>query len=173
MYIEIDHNLVPGDIEDINKIQVLRGRKEVTKKTALGNETKFSLFKEYSLKNEHICDVLQKYEEYKNPECFEKNLEWVIGTDEEVWCDVDWGFFTAILACYNNHWTLRTTPDDWWNVVVQNVSQVVNEKADLPNVRDFLSVIKERFSLKLLFLHSLEPTLTGYLLSSQTRSEGL
>ena len=45
--------------------------------------------------------------------------EFVIGSDGEVFFDHDFGFFGAILACYNNHWVLKTSPDDWWNVIVR------------------------------------------------------
>ena len=27
------------------------------------------------------------------------------------------GFFSAVVAAYNNHWLLRTQPGDWWSVV--------------------------------------------------------
>ena len=45
--------------------------------------------------------------------------EFVIGSEGEVFFDHDFGFFGAILACYNNHWVLKTSPDDWWNVIVR------------------------------------------------------
>ena len=45
--------------------------------------------------------------------------EFVIRSDGEVFFDHDFGFFGAILACYNNHWVLKTSPDDWWNVIVR------------------------------------------------------
>ena len=48
-----------------------------------------------------------------------KEEEFVIGSDGEVFFDHDFGFFGAILACYNNHWVLKTSPDDWWNVIVR------------------------------------------------------
>ena len=49
--------------------------------------------------------------------------------------DEDLGFFSAILACYNNHWVLRTSPDDWWNVIVRVVAQAVDENGDKERVR--------------------------------------
>ena len=48
-----------------------------------------------------------------------KKEEFVIGSEGEVFFDHDFGFFGAILACYNNHWVLKTSPDDWWNVIVR------------------------------------------------------
>ena len=41
------------------------------------------------------------------------------------------------MACYNNHWVLRTSPDDWWNVIVRNVAAAIDENANKPNVRKF------------------------------------
>ena len=46
-----------------------------------------------------------------------------------------YSFFSAILACYNNHWVLRTSPDDWWNVIVRVVAQAVDENGDKERVR--------------------------------------
>ena len=34
------------------------------------------------------------------------------------------------LACYNNHWILRTSPDDWWNIIARNVAQCINDGMD-------------------------------------------
>ena len=64
--------------------------------------------------------------------------EVVAGTDiENLYFDLDFGFFSAILACYNNHWVLRTSPDDWWNCIVRNVSQIIDENGDKNKVKDF------------------------------------
>ena len=49
-----------------------------------------------------------------------------MGSKEEVYYDEDFGLFSAIVACYNNHWALRTSVDDWWNVVVRTVAQEVS-----------------------------------------------
>ena len=40
------------------------------------------------------------------------------GSEVEVFFDHDFGFFGAVLACYNNHLVLKNSPDDWWNVIV-------------------------------------------------------
>merc|ERR1712203_299751 len=36
-----------------------------------------------------------------------KEEEFVLGSEGEVFFDHDFGFFGAILACYNNHWVLK------------------------------------------------------------------
>eukprot|EP00092_Neocalanus_flemingeri_P085556 GFUD01107661.1.p1 GENE.GFUD01107661.1~~GFUD01107661.1.p1 ORF type:complete len:425 (-),score=138.15 GFUD01107661.1:503-1777(-) len=78
----------------------------------------------------------------KTKECREENhkidvkaCEPVIGPSEDVLYDEDLGFFSAILACYNNHWVLRTSPNDWWNVIVRNVAQAVDDNGDKERVR--------------------------------------
>ena len=43
----------------------------------------------------------------------------------------------CILACYNNHWVLKTSPDDWWNVIVRNVAQAIDENGNKNSVRKF------------------------------------
>ena len=64
--------------------------------------------------------------------------EHVVGSSsDDFYFDYDWGFFSTILACYNNHWVLRTSPDDWWNVIVRNVAAAIDENANKPNVRKF------------------------------------
>merc|ERR1711962_1087848 len=67
----------------------------------------------------------------------EKDFEAVVGTKDEVYFDHDFGFFSAVLACYNNHWVLKTSPDDWWNVIVRNVAQAVDDNGEKENVRKF------------------------------------
>ena len=67
----------------------------------------------------------------------EKDLKAVVGTKEEVYFDHDFGFFSAVLACYNNHWVLKTSPNDWWNVIVRDVAQAVDDNGEKENVRKF------------------------------------
>ena len=61
----------------------------------------------------------------------------VASEDKDVCFDQDFGFFSAILACYNNHWVLKTSPDDWWNVIVRNVAQMIDDNGEKNKVRDF------------------------------------
>ena len=49
----------------------------------------------------------------------------------------DFGFFTAVYECYNNHWTLRTTPDDWWFTIIRTVALAIDENAGNRRVRNF------------------------------------
>ena len=49
----------------------------------------------------------------------------------------DFGFFTAVYEAYNNHWALRTTPEDWWFTIIRTVALAIDENAKSPKVRDF------------------------------------
>ena len=198
MYIELDHNLVAGNVENINEKVVLGGRKEDEEREAARSEdwrTDEYLLNKYNISKQPVRDVLLK-KESESPkvirsdslEEFERsqkqpskrrtiggiiNSIWnfgrrnnvdlketmpsgeslhqqfdfsqtkthsetsheredggekqvkkeeeevVIGSDGEVFFDHDFGFFGAVLACYNNHWVLKTSPDDWWNVIVR------------------------------------------------------
>ena len=144
MYIELDHNLVAGKVEDINKKTVLQGRKEEREGGPFGAHK--YLLNKYKTSKQPVKDVLLKKgsptEETLSPgeslrklrktdseapdtskddreKQVKKEEEFVIGSDGEVFFDHDFGFFGAILACYNNHWVLKTSPDDWWNVIVR------------------------------------------------------
>ena len=59
-----------------------------------------------------------------------------LGSDGMVYCHKDDGIFSAVLAAYNNHWKLRTSPDDWWLCVVKKVSLAIDENAEKPAVRN-------------------------------------
>ena len=208
MYIELDHNLVAGNVENINEKVVLGGRKEDEEREAARSEdwrTDEYLLNKYNISKQPVRDVLLK-KESESPKVIRsdsleqiakvnmakmakinsqkqqskrrtiggiinsirsfgrrKNVdlketmpsgeslhqqfdfsqtkthsetsrereddgekqvkkeeeEVVIGSDGEVFFDHDFGFFGAVLACYNNHWVLKTSPDDWWNVIVR------------------------------------------------------
>merc|ERR1719150_493049 len=70
-------------------------------------------------------------------EILSQRLVPVLGTNTSgVYYDTDWGLFSSILAAYNNHWALRTRPDDWWNVVLRRVAQAVADHGEKPAVRN-------------------------------------
>jgi hypothetical protein len=156
MYVELDHALVPRMVKDINETTELPGRAKnwggkVNKyRVKKGNiQDVFLAFEVNKLDKKPKAEVEEgKYMKmgadsaFKANECKlgnhkidVKNCEPVIGPSEEVFHDEDLGFFSAILACYNNHWVLRTSPDDWWNVIVRNVAQAVDDNGDKERVR--------------------------------------
>ena len=121
MYIQLDHNLVPGEIKDINMKVDLPGRQKEERKSGregFGQPNRF-LMKKYEVQKRDMKEILASRD---------KELEHI---------DHNFGFFSAILACYNNHWVLRTSPDDWWNVIVRNVAQAIDDNGKKDAVRDF------------------------------------
>ncbi len=47
------------------------------------------------------------------------------------------GFFDTVLAAYNNHWTLRTCPEDWWYSIVQKVARAIDNNSKSEKIRKF------------------------------------
>ena len=71
-----------------------------------------------------------------------KDMKAIIGTDEMVHFGqdgrgYDLGFFSAIMECYNNHWALKTIPDDWWSTVVKTVATAIDDHSKNEKVRQF------------------------------------
>ncbi len=62
----------------------------------------------------------------------------VLGSEDgKVHSQYDVGFFETVLAAYNNHWALRTCPEDWWYCIVQKVARAVDDNSKSDNVRKF------------------------------------
>ena len=60
-----------------------------------------------------------------------------LGSEATVFAEADKGFFSTVLAAYNNHWVLRTRPEDWWTSVSQIIAQRIDKHANQPAVRNF------------------------------------
>ena len=61
-----------------------------------------------------------------------------IGSDEEVSVAYyDAGLLSTVLDAYNNHFVLRTSPDDWWATIITTISLAIDDNAKKPQVRDF------------------------------------
>jgi len=162
-YVELNQELVPKEISNIQNYDP--GNKKCTRqwRTPFGKnisryEKKSSgvLIQEYVrlLKEKNTDEDRPDYyeEDDYNPssstpapdagginetEILSKDLEKIIGTDvPNVYFDEDWGFFSSVLASYNNHWALSTGPEDWWTVVLRNVAQAVADHGDIPAVRN-------------------------------------
>ncbi|CAL4122136.1 unnamed protein product, partial [Meganyctiphanes norvegica] len=110
----------------------------------------------YSIEKKHVQPLIPKIEKNKlfgkkqhdqengqnkwkkEDESLLEKLEPVIGPDkEEVYFDRDWGIFSAVLACYNNHWVLKSGPDDWWTVVNHIIATAMDEHGDVEEIRNF------------------------------------
>ena len=135
MYIILDHDLVPGLVSDINnEIDLPTGKevKEKKDKKSYDWDDKTSMeVKKYKIDKGDVFQAMAKSKDLSN-------FEAVAGSKSvDFYYDHDFGFFSAILACYNNHWVLRTSPDDWWNVIVRNIAQAVDTNGEKKKVREF------------------------------------
>ena len=66
-----------------------------------------------------------------------KNKKFALGSQEEVSGGDDMGFFSAVMAAYNNHWVLKTRPEDWWTAISQILATRIDQHADQPAVKAF------------------------------------
>ena len=126
MYIELNHDLQPGKIENINKRNQQLGTGDNDTKIERkwdvhhGDLAQSVTDGHFALKAELIDGQPSKFSEYQV----------IAGTKCDIYFDHDWGFFAAVLACYNNHWVLKTSPDDWWNVIVRVFAQAIDSNGD-------------------------------------------
>ena len=58
-----------------------------------------------------------------------------LGSEETIFSAADCGLFAPILMAYNNHWTLRTSPDDWWFCVTRRVALAIDKNSRKESVR--------------------------------------
>ncbi|KAL9953533.1 hypothetical protein ACROYT_G040964 [Oculina patagonica] len=58
-----------------------------------------------------------------------------VGSTENVYSLGNCGLFSAVLTAYNNHWKLRTSPDDWWFCVIKRVASAIDKNAKKETVR--------------------------------------
>ena len=49
----------------------------------------------------------------------------------------DYGLFTAVYECYNNHWGLKTIPDDWWYTIIRTVAMAIDDHSKQEEVRKY------------------------------------
>ena len=49
----------------------------------------------------------------------------------------DYGLFTAVYECYNNHWGLKTVPDDWWYTIIRTVAMAIDHHSKEEEVRKY------------------------------------
>merc|ERR550532_320799 len=47
------------------------------------------------------------------------------------------GLFSTVIECYNNHWILRTGPEDWWYTFIEKVAVAIDQNATKESVRKF------------------------------------
>ena len=150
-YIALDHNLKPGKIQDINdktnlshpKIKTTRGhdtflvnKYHVTKKQVQDLIPVVQKQKLTRMKRDYEWGDLSAWNE-ESEKLLQKNYKVVVGQEEEIFFDIDTGFFSAILSCYNNHWYLETGPQDWWIVVNLRIASALEKHGNIDTVRKY------------------------------------
>ena len=56
---------------------------------------------------------------------------------EPVYTNGNYGFFSAVLASYRNHWALRTCPEDWWYTIIHKIATAIDESSSKESVKNF------------------------------------
>ncbi|KAJ7374208.1 hypothetical protein OS493_007281 [Desmophyllum pertusum] len=83
-------------------------------------------------------ELLKEYAKYSlERKAGEKPKEMIaaLGSTETIYSPTDCGLFAAVLTAYNNHWKLRTSPDDWWFCVIKRVASAIDKNAKKESVR--------------------------------------
>jgi len=62
----------------------------------------------------------------------------VLGSSNDlVHTNWNFGFFSAVLESYRNHWTLRTSPEDWWYSIIYKIALAIDKHSTNETVRKF------------------------------------
>ena len=49
----------------------------------------------------------------------------------------DNGFLSVIYEAYNNHWAVKTVPDDWWYTIIRTVAIAIDKNSKKNEMRNF------------------------------------
>ena len=121
--ISLDSNLVSSKFDD-SKLLPSQAKQLIDQ---YANRTKFRLHKmrkqnSGKVKNAPMLPV-------------SKQAVTAVGSEESIYSIGDCGLFAAVLTAYNNHWQLRTSPDDWWFCVIKRVAAAIDRNAEKESVR--------------------------------------
>ncbi|XP_078349759.1 uncharacterized protein LOC144634618 [Oculina patagonica] len=73
-----------------------------------------------------------------------------LGSTENIYSLRDCGLFSAVLTAYNNHWKLRTSPDDWWFSVIKRVACAIEKNAKKESVRKMFVDHEEKKTIEVI-----------------------
>ena len=81
--------------------------------------------------------LFKRYARLKYTDSSAKHCDMVpaLGSTENIYSLGDCGLFSTVITAYNNHWTLRTSPDDWWFCVIKRIACAVDKNANKESVR--------------------------------------
>ena len=80
-------------------------------------------------------DLLKKYAPGRDDHPQLDRPTAALGSEENIYSLGNCGLFAAVLTAYNNHWNLRTSPDDWWFCVIRRVACAIDRNAKKESVR--------------------------------------
>ncbi|XP_020606857.1 uncharacterized protein LOC110045599 [Orbicella faveolata] len=121
--ISLDSSLVPSKFDD-SKLSPSQAKQLIDK---------------YAFRTKFHIDELRKQNsaKVKKPPVLpvSKQVVNAVGSEEAIYSIGDCGLFAAVLTAYNNHWKLRTSPDDWWFCVIKRVASAIDRNAKKESVR--------------------------------------
>ncbi|XP_068744398.1 uncharacterized protein [Montipora capricornis] len=121
--ISLDSNLVPSKVEE----------------SKLVPSQAMQLIEKYAPRTKSFIDKLRRANRAKvaRGRRLDTSIQIVpaLGSKETIYSIGDCGLFAAVLTAYNNHWILRTSPDDWWFCVIKRVAFAIDENAKKRSVR--------------------------------------
>ena len=121
--ISLNSNLVPSKFDD-SKLTPSQAKQLIDK---------------YAINTKCHIDVLREENSAKVKRdailLVSKQVVTAVGSEETVYSIGDCGLFATVLTAYNNHWKLRTSPDDWWFCVIKQVSCAIHKNASKESVR--------------------------------------
>ncbi|XP_078349845.1 uncharacterized protein LOC144634685 [Oculina patagonica] len=99
------------------------------------------LLNEYAQERKHL-----KQNRFDRP----NEMTAALGSTENIYSLRDCGLFSAVLTAYNNHWKLRTSPDDWWFCVIKRVACAIEKNAKKESVRKMFVDHEEKKTIEVI-----------------------
>ena len=90
-----------------------------------------------STKRGKTCSQSSLMESWTRGNDLARNKKFVLGSQGTVSAGEDKGLFSTVVAAYNNHWVLKTRPEDWWTAISQIIATRIDKHAKQPAVRAF------------------------------------
>ena len=137
--ISLDSNLVPSKFDDSKLTQ--SPAKQLIDKYAFNTKCHFDVLREQNgAKVKKATKWLgwvfcNRSVEKAQQLPVSKQVVTAVGSEENIYSIGDCGLFAAVLTAYNNHWKLRTSPDDWWFCVIKRVACAIDKNANKKSVR--------------------------------------
>ena len=90
-----------------------------------------------SVEREKTLNQAKLFERWTKVDDLAWRMNFQLGSQASVYYDDDTGFLSTVMAAYNNHWVLRTRPEDWWATISQIIAIRIDRHAKDQAVREF------------------------------------